>query len=596
MKIHLAALLALAVSSGNASAGAIYPIDRATILAGSLFDFKVEFDGVSTVRDIRVAINGVDYAAALGGKTVFIEKEDGQQASSLVVRNVALAKPGRYEVEATDGRQTLRVSWEVFGTGPRRAKNVILFIGDGMAMANRTAARILSKGIKEGKYLGALSFDDMPHMALIGTSGVDSIITDSANSMSAYSTGHKSSVNALGVYATRGKDNLQHPKVETIAELLKRRTGMAVGVVTDAEVQDATPAGMVAHTRRRADKPEITEMFFFSKVDVLMGGGSAYFLPQGQAGSKRKDSNDFIDIFRRDGYAYAATDSEMRNLARQTGTRKLLGLFHPENMDGALDRHILKKGTVEKFPEQPDVADMTRAAIDVLSRNRDGFMLMVEAGLIDKFNHPLDWERSVYDTIMLSNAVQVAKDFASRNKDTLIVVVPDHTHGLAVVGTVDDAKPGTEMRDKVGTYADAGYPNYPAPGPGGYPPAVDVSRRLAVFYADFPDHYETFRPKLEGPFEPALRNDKKEFAANEKYAGSGAQLRAGNLPRASADSGVHTADDAVLTAMGPGSEQFHGFMDNTTVFRVIVDALGLGRPVKPSPAAAPASSRKAQPR
>ena len=586
----------LAVLSGSAFAGAIYPIDRAAILAGSRFDFKVEFDGVSTPRDVRISINGTDYTTALGGKPVFIEKEDGQPASSLVVRDVALARPGRYEVEATDGRQTLRVSWEVFGTAPRRAKNVILFIGDGMAMANRTAARILSKGIKEGKYLGVLAFDDMPHMALIGTSGVDSIITDSANSMSAYTTGHKSSVNALGVYATRGKDNLRHPKVETLTELLKRRTGMAVGVVTDAEVQDATPAGMVAHTRRRADKPEITEMFFFSKVDVLMGGGSAYFLPQSQAGSKRKDDNNFIDLFQRDGYAYAATDAEMKNLARLPGTRKLLGLFHPENMDGALDRHILKKGTVAKFPEQPDVADMTRAAIDVLSRNRDGFMLMVEAGLIDKFNHPLDWERSVYDTIMLSNAVQVAKDFASRNKDTLIIVVPDHTHGLAVVGTIDDGKPGAEMRDKVGTYAEAGFPNYPAPGPGGYPPSVDVSRRLAVFYADSPDHYETYRPKLEGPFEPTVRNEKKEFVANEKYSGSGAQLRSGNLPRSSADSGVHTADDAVLTAMGPGAEQFHGFMDNTAVFRVIADALGLGRPVKPNSAAAPASSRKAQPR
>jgi alkaline phosphatase len=595
MKIHLAATLALTVLSAGASAGAIYPIDRATILAGSRFDFKVEFDGASTAADVRVAINGVDYTKALGGKPAFIAKEDGQPASSVLVRGATLDKPGRYDIEATDGRQTLKVSWEVYGTGPRKAKNVILFIGDGMAMANRTAARILSKGIKEGKYFGALSFDDMPHMALIGTSGVDSVITDSANSMSAYTTGHKSSVNALGVYATRGKDNLQHPKVETIAELIKRNTGMAVGVVTDAEVQDATPAGMVAHTRRRADKPEITEMFFFSKVDVLMGGGSAYFLPQGKPGSKRKDDNDFIDIFRHDGYAYATTDTEMKRQASQSGTKKLLGLFHPENMDGALDRHILKKGTVPQFPEQPDVADMTRAAIDVLSRNRDGFMLMVEAGLIDKFNHPLDWERSVYDTIMLSNAVQVAKDFAARNKDTLIIVVPDHTHGLAIVGTVDDAKPGAEMRDKVGTYAEAGYPNYPAPGADGYPPSVDVSRRLAVFYADFPDYYETYRPKLDGPFEPAMRNDKKEFVANEKYAGSGSQLRAGNLPRASAESGVHSADDAVLTAMGPGSEQFHGFMDNTAVFRVIAGALGLGRPAKTKPAAAPASSRKAPP-
>jgi alkaline phosphatase len=218
---------------------------------------------------------------------------------------------------------------------------------------------------------------------------------------------------------------------------------------------------------------------------------------------------------------------------------------------------------------------MTRAAIQVLSRNPDGFFLMVEAALIDKFNHPLDWERAVYDTIMLSNAVQVAKDFAGKRNDTLIIVTPDHTHGLAIVGTVDDAKPGADMRDKVGTYAEAGYPNYPAPDKDGYPPSVDVSKRLAVFFADFPDYYETYRPKLDGPFEPAAKDPTgKQFVANEKYKADGAQLRGGNLPRSS-DVGVHSADDAVLTATGPGSEKFRGFMDNTEVFRVMADALGL---------------------
>jgi alkaline phosphatase len=572
-RVPLAAVLLLLAAT--ARAGAIYPIDRATILAGSRFDFKVELDATSTAKEVRISVNGADYATVLPGKSTFVERENGKDGSTLTLRGVSISKPGRYAVEATDGKQVLRANWEVFGTGPRRAKNVILFIGDGMTMANRTAARILSKGIREGKYYGALSFDDMPHMALIGTSGVDSIVTDSANSMSAYTTGHKSSVNALGVYAARNANNFEHPRVETIAELIKRRTKMAVGVVSDAEVQDATPAGVVAHTRRRSDKAEITEMFFMSRVEVLMGGGLAYFLPQGVAGSKRKDGNDFIELFRRDGYAYAASDGEMKDLAAKPGTTKLLGLFHPENMDGALDRRVLKQGTVSKFPAQPDVADMTRAAIQVLSRNKDGFFLMVEAALIDKFNHPLDWERAVFDTIMLSNAVQVAKDFAGKRNDTLIIVTPDHTHGLAIVGTVNDAKSGTDMREKVGTYAEAGYPNYPSPDKDGYPPSVDVSKRLAVFFADFPDYYETYKPKLDGPFEPSVKDAAgKQYTANEKYKVDGAQLRGGNLPRSS-DVGVHSADDAVLTATGPGSEKFRGFMDNTEVFRVMADTLGL---------------------
>lgn len=591
--IHAGAVVAAAALSLAAQAAAIYPIDRAHFLAGSRFDFKVEFDQLVPSAATTVTINGAPAATFFGKPLQYIENEEGSNASSLVVRDVSVLVPGKYLVEASDGKSTQKVVWDVYGTGPRKARNVILFIGDGLSIANRTAARILSKGMKEGKYYGQLAFDDMPFMALIGTSGVDSIITDSANSMSAYTTGHKSSVNALGVYVARNKDNLAHPKVETIAELVKRRTGMAVGIVTDAELQDATPAGMVAHTRRRADKDIIAEQLFLSGADVIMGGGSAWFLPQTTPGSKRKDTNDYVDLFRRTGYAIATTDAQMKAAAADPATRKVVGLFHPDNMDGALDRRFLKKGTVAQYPEQPDLADMTRSAIEVLSRNQEGFVLMVEAGLIDKYNHPLDWERSVYDTIMLGNAVQVAKDFAARRNDTLIIVTPDHTHGVSIVGTVDDARPGPDMRDKVGVYNDAGFPNYPQADAAGYPPSVDVSRRLAMFYGNFPDYYETFRPHLDGPNVPAVKKD-KDYVANAQYKDvPGAQLRVGNLPR-SADTGTHTADDALLTAMGPGAEQFHGFMENVEVFRVMVDALGLGADPRAAPKAKAAAATPAK--
>jgi len=586
----LSALVFL-LCAGTATA-AIYPIDRAHFLAGSRFDLKVEFDRVAPADALKVTMNGVDVTTFLGRKPQYVADEDGSGGSSLTLRDVAVEVPGSYVVEATDGMKTQTVVWDVYGTGPRRAKNVILFVGDGLSVANRTAARILSKGIKEGKYYGQLSFDDMPHMALLGTSGVDSIITDSANSMSAYTTGHKSSVNALGVYVSRAKDNLAHPKVETITEVVKRRTKMAVGIVTDAEVEDATPAGMVAHTRRRADKDIIAEQLFMSGADVVMGGGSAWFLPQTTPGSKRKDTNNYIDLFQRVGARFVTTDAEMKAAAAEARTTRLLGLFHLDNMDGALDRRVLKKGTVGKFPEQPDLADMTRAALDVLSRNPDGFVLMVEAGLVDKYNHPLDWERSVYDTIMLANAVQVAKDFAARSNDTLIIVTPDHTHGVSIVGTIDDARPGADMREKVGVYAEAGFPNYGTPDKDGYPPGVDVSRRLAMFYGNFPDYYETFRPHLDDPFVPAVKKG-DAYVANEKYKdAAGSMLRLGNLPR-SADTGTHTADDALVTAMGPGSEEFHGFMENVEVFRVIVSALGLGPPESGMAVPAAASAAKA---
>jgi alkaline phosphatase len=570
--------LLLALPVGAATAQTIYPIDRAEILAGSRFDLKVEFPGVASEAAVSVTLNGAPIATALGRPASFIAREDDQPASSLLLRDASIAAPGTYTVTASDGTNTASVTWEVYAAGQaRQARNVILFVADGMAVANVTAARILGRGIEQGRYRGQLTIDRMPHMAMVGTSGSDSIVTDSANSAHAYNTGHKSAVNALGVYASRARGNTDHPRVETLASLAQRRLGMAVGIVTNTEIQDATPAAVFAHNRRRSEYQNITDQLLESGASVILGGGSASFLPRSTPGSRRTDERNMIDVFRQQGYGFVDSATTLNAAAADPATRRLLGLFNIGNMDGALDRFYLRRGSVERFPDQPDLTEQVRAAITVLERNPAGFFLMVESGLIDKFNHPLDWERAAYDTIMLDHAVKVAMDWAAGREDTLIIVVPDHTHGMGIVGTVDDARPGPDMRDRVGVYDQAGFPNYPPPDARGYPATVDVSRRLAFFYAGFPDHYETFRPRLEGPNVPAVRQGGSgPYVANERYNIPGAQLRIGNLPRA-ADTGTHTADDAVLRAWGPGAERFRGFVDNTFVFRVMAETLGLGR-------------------
>jgi alkaline phosphatase len=562
----------LLAAAGTAGAQTIYPLNRAEILAGARFDLKVEFPGTPPAAAIRVTINGADAASVTGKAAKVIEHEDGGDWSAFWLRDTVLAKPGKYVVEATANDKTARVTWEVFDTPAATAKNVILFIGDGMTVAHRTAARILSKGLVEGRYGGELAIDDMPHMALVSTSGSDSVVTDSANSMSAYTTGHKSCVNALGVYCSRNKNTLDHPRVETIAELTKRLRGLSVGVVTNTEIEDATPAGMVAHTRRRADYNDIVKMFFDAQPEVMMGGGTPNFLPK-SADGKRTDDVNYITKFADVGYKYVTTKTE---LEAAKGAGKLLGLFNPVNIDGALDRFFLKKGTVAKYPDQPDLTDQVSAALDVLSKNDKGFALMVESGRIDKYSHSLDWERSVYDTIMLDNAVKLAKEFASRRNDTLVIVVADHAHPTAIVGTYDDDRQGQQLRDKLGVYSESTVPNYPAPNAAGYPDRVDVSRRLAFVFGAFPDYCDTGHPYLDGENVPAVVGPNKDFVANEKYCNQpGAARRTGNLPFA-VNSGVHAADDVVLTAMGPGSELFHGHVDNTRVFRVMATALGLG--------------------
>ena len=451
--IFSAVALCVAALSLPTAAQTIFPLNRAEILAGSHFDFKVEFAGLVDPAQVKVTINGQEYPKVLGQAAELIAREDGKDFSSLLLRDAAINKPGRYLVTASDGTNSKSVTWNVYATPSRRAaKNVILFIGDGFSIGHRTAARILSKGIEDGKYKGKLAMDEMPYMALLSTEGTDSIITNS-------------------------------------------------------EIEDATPAAMVAHTRRRSDYNDIVKMFYESKIDVMMGGGSPNFLPKSKPGSKRSDDVDYIELFRRADYRLATTKAEMFAAAEDSRTTKLLGLYNTGNVDGALDLKFLKKGTVSKFPDQPDVPEELRAALKVLSRNKNDFVLMVESARIDKYSHSMDPERAIYDTIMLDDAVKQAKDWAAANgSNTLILVTADHTHPVSVIGTVNDEAPGTEMRNKVDIYADAGFPNYPAPDADGYPDRVDVSRRVRLVFGATPDYYETFRPYLDGENFPTIEN------------------------------------------------------------------------------------------
>ena len=574
--------LALAIAPSQAQT--IYPIDRAQMLSGARFDLKVEFPAVIDPAEIKLTINGEPSERVFGKPFAFIAREEGEEQSALMLRDVSLTKHGTYTIEASDGTRTNKVTWTVADTGPRKAKNVILFIGDGMSPAHRIGARLLSKGISGGKANSKLAIDDMPHMALVATAGSDSIITDSANAASAYATGHKAAVNAMGVYADRTASPFDDPKVETITSLAKRKRDVAIGIVTNTEVEDATPAAMVAHTRRRAAYDEIVAQFLKAKPDVLMGGGAANFLPQSNPLSKRRDETDYIAKFREAGYPVATTLAELNAIDAQPDTRKLLGLFAPGNMDGVLDRKFLKGGGVKKNADQPDLTDQVKTALSILAKNDNGFFLMVESGMIDKYAHALDMERAVYDTIMLDNAVRQAKEWtAARGDDTLILVVADHNHPNSLVGTINDDMSASEpkpLRERVGVYEKAGFPNYPAPNAEGYPDRVDVSKRLAIFSASVPDYYETLRPKLDNPFEPTQKGETPNtFTANDKYKNAGGALRLGNLP-AMMNASVHSGEDVILTATGPGSDRVHGSLENTDVFKIIADALGLAEVAK----------------
>ena len=573
-----AAAVLLSFSAASAvQAAQIYPVDQARFMTNARFDFKVELDTVVDRKNIQVQINGQDYKKVLKGDEIYVAEEIDAKGSAIILRDVEIKKPGKYTVTVKSPEGELRANWDIYTT-PKKAvaKNVIILLADGLSVGHRTAARILSKGVTNGMYNAPLAMDDMPHMALLGTSSVDTIAADSANTASAYMTGHKSSVNALGVYADRTKASQDDPRQETIAEILRRKTGKAIGVVSDAEIEDATPASVVSHTRRRADKADIVGMFWDVRPDVILGGGSAYFLPQGVPGSKRKDQTNYIEMFKNDGYQFVTDRMELNDAVKGKAPQKLLGLFHTGNMDGWIDRHQWKGNTVKKFPNQPDLTDSFNAAVKVLEQNKNGFFLMLEAGLVDKFSHPLDWTRSVGDTIAFDKVVELAQKYVDKHPDTLLIVTGDHTHSISVAGTVDDNKPGKDMREKVGVYAEAGYPNYEDKDKDGFPDNFAPSKRLAVFFGAHPDYYETYRPYPDKTFNPAVKNEKGEYVADDTYKNvEGGHFVEGNLPR-NESQGVHTVDDLVVTARGPRSEEIKSFMNSTEIFRVMAEAMALG--------------------
>lgn len=544
----------------------VLPIDNAKFLQGQKFDFAIEVKNGSSDMDVKV--NGQD-AAKFFGK----DASRTMEGTTAIYRidDVSFKKAGNIDIEVKDGSQERKANYVVTNEKAKKtAKNVILFVGDGMSLQAREIARILSKGITEGKYNDLLNMEKLDNMAIITTSGYDSIVTDSANSASAYATGHKSVVNAMGVYENCTKDPLDDPKVENIIELAKRIRGMATGIVSTANITDATPAAMLTHTRRRSEQNYIATDMLNDKhrPDVIMGGGSRHFLPMSTPGSKRKDNVDVIKSFEDLGYTFSGTKTELENTPKSED--KILGLYQLDNMNVYIDREVTKNPSVLKsFNDQPGLVEMTEKAIDTLSKNPNGFFLMVEGACIDKQLHVLDWQRAAYDNIEMDKAIGAAEKFAAKNNDTLIVVVADHAHGASITGTYHELD-GKTGREGVRCYQDAKWPTFQDADGDGYPDNPDPSITLAVQFANHPDYNENYRFK-DVPTVPSIMGKDGKAITNPQIKG---ELLRGNIPT-SDDQEVHSADDIILNAGGPGSKYFKGVMDNTEVFFGMVRALGL---------------------
>jgi alkaline phosphatase len=324
----------------------------------------------------------------------------------------------------------------------RRARNVILFIADGNGIASNTAIRI-ADGQRQGKpgEENVLAYETFPHLALSKTYNIDAQVPDSAATATAMLSGVKTRKGIVGAgpQAMRGDcDSALANPVMSLGELAEAR-GLATGIVTTARLTHGTPAAFYAHSADRhweddasvpPDTPckDIARQLAEFPFEVAMGGGRQHFLPAGTidiegAPGQRQDGHDLTAEWQAGlpGHAVVRTGPEFDRLA-ETRPDRVLGLFSPGHMSFEADRDRDPGG-------EPSLAEMTRAAIEILARAGNGYFLLVEAGRIDHALHRLDRHRAVTEGLALNEAVRAAAGMTDA-ADTLIIVTSDHENQM----------------------------------------------------------------------------------------------------------------------------------------------------------------------
>jgi alkaline phosphatase len=446
-------------------------------------------------------------------------------------------------------------------TAPRtKARNVIVFIGDGMGVSTLTAARIFA-----GQAMGRdgeshqTTMDGLAHTALVKTYSHDAQVSDSAPTATAIMAGVKTRASVLGIGPEAQIDNCESGKNHHVPSLiaLAQERGIATGVVTTTGITHATPAAGYAHSVQRdwesdADMPEaakkegcldiarqLVEGQTGSRLDVILGGGRAKFLPNTESDPEhadkkgaRTDKRDLVALWKRRNpkglFAWNREQFASFDPARHT---RLFGLFEPGHMNFEADRANDPAG-------EPSLAEMTEAAIGALSRNGQGYVLLIEGGRIDHAHHAGNAYRALVDARALDEAVATALRLTSL-EDTLIVTTADHSHTLTINGYPVRGNPilasvattkGEPLRAKDGkAYTTLSYAN----GPG----AVHDHAR--------PDPAEANTMELN------YRQQALVPLSSETHAG----------------------EDVVVRASGPGAQWLRGTIEQHTIFYVMRDAL-----------------------
>lgn len=454
----------------------------------------------------------------------------------------------------------------------KKAKNVILFIGDGMGISTLTAARIFEGQLRgESGEENRLSFEEFPYSALSKTYQVNQQTPDSAPTMSSIISGVKTDEGIISV-----NQNVRHGDYTTVAgneakTLIEyaEEGGLSTGVVSTARLTHATPAACYAHSAARdwesdadifarskpaydAKFPDLARQLIETKygdgLEVALGGGRSKFTPtdvrdpeypnrNGERMDGRNLPDEWTKKFKDSAYVWNKQQFDAIDTKK---TKHLLGLFEPSHMKYDFDRPKDPAG-------EPSLSEMTSKAIDMLSNNKKGYVLMVEGGRVDHAHHDGNAFRALNDAVALSNAVRTAVQKVDL-KDTLIIVTADHSHTFFIQGYPGRGNNITglvrEIDNNGNQEADA---------------KLDLNKKpfTTLGYSNGTGARKGERPTLTE--DQVTSPDYKQEA---------------NIPLSSE---THGGEDVAIYAIGPNAHLVRGSMEENWIFYVMADALRLAR-------------------
>ena len=419
---------------------------------------------------------------------------------------------------------------------PGQAKNVILFIGDGMGISTITATRIFDGQSKdmEGEE-NSLAFDNFENVALIKTYNTNAQVPDSAGTATAIMSGYKTNIGTINVRPGQKYEGCGSiPAIKTLTDR-SHSAGKSVGIVTTTRITHATPAAMFAHADNRnwesdnevpreakdAGCKSIAQQMVESEAEIIMGGGTSKF------------SENQLNTLKAN-YTFAENKADMKNFK----DGKLRALFSKSHMSFEADRDPA---------EQPSLAEMTETAIKNLKSNQEGYVLMVEAGRIDHAHHGTNAFRALTDAQALNEAVKVAIEMAS--EETLIMVTADHSHVFTMAGYPVRGNPILGLVKSIDQTT--GLPS------DSYEKALDGKPYTTLGYHNGP------HLRVASADNRPLTN---EDVQDRNYRQQTAILM---------NTETHAGEDVALFGHGPGSENIRGVMEQNKISDVIDLALGL---------------------